>query len=1036
MTTIAQNPELQGNNSRTEELSTKIQEVKKELDELKWLTTLPIQEKNAKLSEIATEIQSCSIYLEQLEADSTLSINKNELDELKSMIAALTAEKNKLEQQIKTEIESLANSVARNQNTENKEKWDESDSWKEEKWLKKWRHWLTKWQKNWIRIGWWVLAWVWLFAIFRWRRKKTTDNNTWTESPDDTWQDDREARREKRRKRREARREARRSRPFWQRPIWKVIKWWGVWFWVYKLWKRLGRRWTEGPTWRDSDKEKFDGYNKFAEKPENKEKFENYESLWDKVDNVYTEIYGRELKSWYEDELVMEKIAKEQSKWTKNYKWIVPYCLDNQFKTIEGILWQNSSFKTALNNGLDWMIRFVKDAWNNFLKMFAESYLENLPSWAPFKNAAWSLSDKVDQWKLKNENAEKEMQYFFRQSIRVQTYFFQKKDQLVKKLVKEASQTYWIPEDDLWNDKDKFEKYVEKHPKYQNFINSPIHSAVTVLTQYNIFDSSIDEDIKTRVKEIDEDRDRILWCKKWEKDIIEIINDKKEHSEQLDANDDKKLWEACTWMVNSMDNILEAAEESAWNIYWDLFRSGDANMREYLEKSWLDKMFMSYKQILAEKKDALINWQLNNEDKIALAESINGMLALKKEAELWEMTIEKDYDEYGNIVYRIPGFLSWSVKNLYKWVCKLCHGEWKEWLTYMTSGCLWTWVLITATWAVLLLSKTTRSAWKVLVKTWAVIATLPVSLPWTLIYKGLNQIKPVRDFGHKINPVRYRWEKWAENLLDDLCSGKISLDRAWKIVERRSCGFFTWGAQEKARKDMFWAAEDVKWNMKAFDAIVKKQHGVSYLKDIKDSWLYDSLLSKRDVSQEIRQAVKQWKPVEELKTMVWKTSEVVSDLRRAFGTKIDDAIKVLRASNWPLEQNAIKRLENLWSKLSDDEVEAFMKMMDNGFDVKYIGHLDQLFNLKGSVKGIPNKQLWEHLKDLLMEWKYAEFKRLVSGKQVKNGLWRFKNIVSNDSSFIKHMDTFFKRKNWIRWLGDDVVECIAKTFAKIFSKIL
>jgi hypothetical protein len=43
---------------------------------------------------------------------------------------------------------------------------------------------------------------------------------------------------------------------------------------------------------------------------------------------------------------------------------------------------------------------------------------------------------------------------------------------------------------------------------------------------------------------------------------------------------------------------------------------------------------MSYKQILAEKKDALINGQLNNEDKIALAESINGMLALKKEAEL------------------------------------------------------------------------------------------------------------------------------------------------------------------------------------------------------------------------------------------------------------------------------------------------------------------------------------------------------------------------------------------------------------------
>ena len=811
-----------------------------------------------------------------------------------------------------------------------------------------------------------------------------------------------------------------------------------MWLWVYWLWKRFGRRWKEWPTWRDSDKEKFDWYEEeIVNKPENKEKFNNYESLWGKVDDVYRELYGRELQSWYEDELAMQRISEEQSKWTKFYKWIVPYCLDNQYKTVEGILWQNSSFKTALNDWLDGMVNFVKNAWANFLKMFAESYLEYLPSWAPFKNTAWSLSERIDQWKIKNKNAEKEMQYFFRQSIRVETYLRQKRDQLTKKIVKEAVQKYWKSEDEIWNDKDLFKKYVEVDPQYQNFMNSPTHSAVMVLDQNNLFDNNIDEDVKNHVIEIDKDRDRILWCKNWEKDIIETINDKKEKNEQLDSNDDKKLWEACTWMLNSMDDILELAEESAWNIYGDLFRSGGANMREYLEKSWLDKLFMSYKQILAEKKDALINGQLNNEDKIALAESINGMLALKKEAELWEMTIEKDYDEYGNILYRIPGFLSWSVKNLYKWVCKLCHGEWKEWLTYMTSGCLWTWVLITATWAVLLLSKTTRSAWKVLVKTWAVIATLPVSIPWTLVYKGLNHIKPVRDFGHKINPIRYRWEKWAENLLDDLCGWKISLDRAWKIVERRSCGFFTWGAQEKTWKDLFWAAEDVQWNMKAFDAVIKKQHWATYLKDIKDSWLYDSLLSKWDVSEEIRQAVKQWKSVEELKSMVWKTSEVISDLRKAFGTKIDDAIKVLKVSNWPLEKNAIRRLENLWSKLSDDEVEAFMKMMDNGFDLKYIGHLDQLFNLKGSVRGVAHKELWEHLKDLLMKWNYKEFRRLVStDKQVKNGLWKMRNIVANDSDFIKHMDTFFKWKNWVRGLWDDVVECIAKTFAKIFSKVL
>jgi hypothetical protein len=45
-------------------------------------------------------------------------------------------------------------------------------------------------------------------------------------------------------------------------------------------------------------------------------------------------------------------------------------------------------------------------------------------------------------------------------------------------------------------------------------------------------------------------------------------------------------------------------------------------------------MFESYKQILLAKKQELLSGKLSNEDKIALSESINAMLALKKEAEL------------------------------------------------------------------------------------------------------------------------------------------------------------------------------------------------------------------------------------------------------------------------------------------------------------------------------------------------------------------------------------------------------------------
>jgi hypothetical protein len=45
-------------------------------------------------------------------------------------------------------------------------------------------------------------------------------------------------------------------------------------------------------------------------------------------------------------------------------------------------------------------------------------------------------------------------------------------------------------------------------------------------------------------------------------------------------------------------------------------------------------MFESYKQILLENKQKLASGQLTNEKKIELAETINSMLALKKEVEL------------------------------------------------------------------------------------------------------------------------------------------------------------------------------------------------------------------------------------------------------------------------------------------------------------------------------------------------------------------------------------------------------------------
>jgi ferredoxin-fold anticodon binding domain-containing protein len=112
-------------------------------------------------------------------------------------------------------------------------------------------------------------------------------------------------------------------------------------------------------------------------------------------------------------------------------------------------------------------------------------------------------------------------------------------------------------------------------------------------------------------------------------------------------------------------------------LYGDLFRTDDANLRKYLDKSWLEKMFQEYKVKIIEKKWELLNGSLDAEWIASLAQTVNNMLALKKEAVLWAQTIEKDYDENWNIIYRIPWFLTDSVANLVKWAEKLW--DWEVW---------------------------------------------------------------------------------------------------------------------------------------------------------------------------------------------------------------------------------------------------------------------------------------------------------------------------------------------------------------------
>ncbi|MBO7505641.1 hypothetical protein J6T66_06030 [bacterium] len=46
--------------------------------------------------------------------------------------------------------------------------------------------------------------------------------------------------------------------------------------------------------------------------------------------------------------------------------------------------------------------------------------------------------------------------------------------------------------------------------EYKNFINNPISDAVTILKNYDIFDSEITEEKKEDIKELDNQRNEVL----------------------------------------------------------------------------------------------------------------------------------------------------------------------------------------------------------------------------------------------------------------------------------------------------------------------------------------------------------------------------------------------------------------------------------------------------------------------------------------------------------------------------------------------
>jgi hypothetical protein len=204
-----------------------------------------------------------------------------------------------------------------------------------------------------------------------------------------------------------------------------------------------------------------------------------------------------------------------------------------------------------------------------------------------------------------------------------------------------------------------------------------------------------------------------------------------------------------------------------------------------------------------------------------------------------------------------------------------------------------------------------------------------------------------------------------------------------------------------------------------------KKIKLSELRAMKENGLLWKVKSGQiTLNQALDELKRVWKPA-------WEAIDTLSDARKAFNKSIDKAIKSLEEWwNKELAEIHINKLKGLKNDmyLLDDEMEGFVKFMDEWFDAKLIPDIKKLFGIADEMKGW--WKVWERLKQLLKEWNYTEFRRILNQKEYSTV---FKKANVAVKKIVENFDVIFKRF-W--WVTADVSKVALKSFFRVLAKIL
>lgn len=520
--------------------------------------------------------------------------------------------------------------------------------------------------------------------------------------------------------------------------IWATLGWWYA---AYKIamWMIDGSK--------DPNEAKTDDFKKLQEKdPVSAEK---YTQLWDATDKTYEWIFKKELDAWWQDDADMTEVSERATGGKDALKWVVPYMLDDKYSSVNDMLSYHGQYMSVLNDSIEnissriqwlvtWSFGFLKD---KFFWLFMKSGDKNK-----------SFLDRI------NENPKQhaqELKFFVREWVRVQTFLLEKEHHLVEKIAQQKMSLWgWFADvHEAMKDEGWMEKNVYNDTRLTAFRSGKIKGAFDILSKEWLLNGDLTEDTKDIIKDLDADRDEIIWAN-WTTDDLENLKADLADDGKIEKTSQQNLYKISQAIVKDMDDeLLDAMQTTCLSPFADLLNMDDAAKRDFMEKTGMVKCFNDIKMWFSDFATKLSSWQLEPSQIESFIHTVNTYTAWKKEVFIGATTIQQvkgNKDGIADWSVAIGGTWLELMKNTYKGLEWMVNGKFSlNNFWYLFFGGI---SVYAAGWILYLVNPKVWNAVKIAGKYIAMAWSFPVTVPYKII---ANKRTP------KIFKWVYRWPAWA-----------------------------------------------------------------------------------------------------------------------------------------------------------------------------------------------------------------------------------------------------------------------------------